>query len=405
MQVLVATEGHFQSLGVEVFHHNLSYERFWKRYLQVYDSVLVVSRVKPVDRIAPGWGKATGQGVEFCALPDYHGPWQYWRERRRIISGIREAIGRSNTFILRVPGMVGTLVWKNLPKGQDFAIEVVADPWDSLSPGSIKSLGRPFFRLQWARNLKKQCQQAAAAAYVTEYSLQKRYPPGGWATYYSDVELSDDAIVDQSALAARFERVKAKAESDHPWRLCYVGSMSRLYKAPDVLIEAVAQCIKGGMTLELTMVGDGQLRPQLEKQAKTSGIADYVQFPGMALAGKEVFDQLDKADLFVLPSRQEGLPRVMVEAMARGVPCIGSTVGGFPELLAAEDLVTPADVQALAEKIREVLSNTNKLEEMSKRNLETVNKKFRRQELNRRWVEFYKMVADICSTVSYPNCR
>jgi len=74
--------------------------------------------------------------------------------------------------------------------------------------------------------------------------------------------------------------------------------------------------------------------------------------------------------MFVLPSRVEGLPRAMIEAMARALPCIGSSVGGIPELLAPEDIVPPGDIKALADKIREVLSTPGRLEKMSARNLE-----------------------------------
>ena len=60
----------------------------------------------------------------------------------------------------------------------------------------------------------------------------------------------------------------------------------------------------------------------------------------------------------------------MVEAMARALPCIGSTVGGIPELLSAEDLVPPGDVEALARKIQDVLSAPERMTQMSARNLE-----------------------------------
>ncbi len=79
--------------------------------------------------------------------------------------------------------------------------------------------------------------------------------------------------------------------------------------------------------------------------------------------------QLDQADLFVLPSRQEGLPRALLEAMARALPAIGSTAGGIPELLPPEDLVAPADIGALAAKIAEVLTDPARLQAMSARNL------------------------------------
>ena len=122
-----------------------------------------------------------------------------------------------------------------------------------------------------------------------------------------------------------------------------MGTLEQLYKAPDVLLDAVGQCFRQGLDLELVWIGGGQYQQQLEARAKELGLSPRVRFLGQLPAGDAVRGELDRADLFVLPSRQEGLPRAMLEAMARGLPCIGSTVGGIPELLPAEDLVPPGD--------------------------------------------------------------
>jgi glycosyltransferase involved in cell wall biosynthesis len=74
----------------------------------------------------------------------------------------------------------------------------------------------------------------------------------------------------------------------------------------------------------------------------------------------------------VHPSRTEGLPRAVIEAMARGLPCVGSTVGGIPELLALEDLVPPNDARRLAAKIAEVVTTPGRMESMAARNLAQV---------------------------------
>ena len=199
-------------------------------------------------------------------------------------------------------------------------------------------------------------------------------------------------IIDEVTLQKRIDRTKAKSKSNRFWRVCYVGTMSQLYKAPDILIEAVSQCVHKGMDLELIMVGEGQFLPQLKEQARRLAIADRVKFLGGLLPGKNVLEQFDKADLFVLPSLTEGLPRTMIEAMARGLPCIGSNVGGIPELVEAEDLFPPNDPKVLAEKITSVITNRSRLEKMSRRNLQRV-QKYRLTELAPRRTEFYEKVA------------
>jgi len=77
------------------------------------------------------------------------------------------------------------------------------------------------------------------------------------------------------------------------------------------------------------------------------------------------------------------------EAMARGLPCIGSTVGGIPELLQPEDLVPPGDAEALGTKIREVLDNCERLTRMSMRNLE-VARQYREDLLEAKRLGFYE---------------
>jgi len=109
--------------------------------------------------------------------------------------------------------------------------------------------------------------------------------------------------------------------------------------------------------------------------------------------GSPIYDFLDSIDLFVMPSRAEGLPRALVEAMARGCPCIGSNVGGIPELLAPEDLVPPNNPEALAQKIMEVTANPERMKAMSERNLARA-KQFNPEVLREARLAFYKYVRD-----------
>jgi len=149
-----------------------------------------------------------------------------------------------------------------------------------------------------------------------------------------------------------------------------VGSLAQMYKAPDVLIDAVGICARERIDLRLTLVGDGVHRSELERRVRNTGLDARVRFKGQIAAGAPVRVELDAADLFVLPSRQEGLPRALIEAMARGLPCIGSAVGGIPELLAADDMVPPGDAVALARRIGDVLRDPQRMAVMSARNLE-----------------------------------
>jgi glycosyltransferase involved in cell wall biosynthesis len=175
--------------------------------------------------------------------------------------------------------------------------------------------------------------------------------------------------------------------------LIAVGSLAQLYKAPDILIDAVGLCLRAGLELNLVLVGEGKHRAELEARARAQGLSERVRFLGQLPAGKAVRAQLDQADLFVLPSKTEGVPKAMIEAMARGLPCIGSTVGGIPELLPPEDMVPPGDAVALAAKIRAVLTDPERMARMSARNLEKA-QEYCEEILRQRRIAFYSYVRE-----------
>ena len=183
-------------------------------------------------------------------------------------------------------------------------------------------------------------------------------------------------------------------DREEAFTVLFVGSLDQMYKAPDVLIDAVARCVESGIDIRLRIVGDGKERTLLQSRPTAAALGNRLEFLGRLPAGKVIRDELDRADLFVLPSRTEGLPRAMIEAMARGLPCIGSTVGGFPELLDEEDLVPPGDAAALAEKIREVMADNSRMERMSQRNLQK-SKEYGNDVLQSRRTAFYRSVKEL----------
>lgn len=387
MRILITTEYRFQLAndGSVLANPSRAY-RFWARYLDIFDSVLVLGRLGYEN--VKGAQPVEGPGVAVAPLPEFIGPAQYVLKARKL----RRAIGQTNiknsALILRVPSKIGNLFFFKLKRlDYPYGLEVVGDPYDVFAPGAVRHPLRPFFRYWFSRQLRHQCARASAVAYVTERALQRRYPPApsAFSTHYSDVELGDDTFA-----AAPHNSFAPPS----PITLITVGSLAQLYKASDVLIDAVAACVQSGLDLKLVIVGDGKHRPELEARAGMLRLGERVIFMGQLPAGKAIRDVLDQADLFILPSRTEGLPRAMIEAMARGLPCIGSTVGGIPELLPAEDMVPPGDAEALAIKIRDVVTNPERMAQMSAHNLDKA-KEYREDVLRARRTEFYMRVKEL----------
>jgi colanic acid/amylovoran biosynthesis glycosyltransferase len=143
-----------------------------------------------------------------------------------------------------------------------------------------------------------------------------------------------------------------------PLRILNVGRLVPV-KGQAVLLEAVALVRRRGVDGRLTIVGDGPLRESLRDTARSLGIEDSVDFPG-SIGQDDIAAHYGNADLFCLPSLREGVPVVIMEAMASGVPVIASRIMGIPELVEDEVtglLVAPGRADLLAEAIIRLASN------------------------------------------------
>jgi glycosyltransferase involved in cell wall biosynthesis len=384
MKVLVTCPQHFERTpDGQVWTNGQFPYSFWTRYLTVFDGVTVLARVRDIPEFKSERHPASGARVRFLSLPDYTGPRQY-AVRAPVVAAIaRKAVKNGSAILLRPPGeTAGWVLWHTRRSGRPYAVEIVADPYDVFGQNALRHPLRPVFRWWFTRALKRQCANACAAAYVTERALQQRYPPApnAFVTHYSSIELPDSSLVS----------APRELRHNRPTRIIFIGTLAQLYKAPDVLIDAFAAC-QPHIDAELVIVGSGRHQRELEERARASGLGQRIRFCGQLTTPEAVRAELDNADLFVLPSRHEGLPRAMIEAMARALPCIGSNVGGIPELLRAEDIVPPGNVAALASKIIEVLQQPGRMQQMSARNLLKAGD-YKDDVLNARRREFYQFL-------------
>jgi len=132
-----------------------------------------------------------------------------------------------------------------------------------------------------------------------------------------------------------------------------IGCVANFYstKTLDVLIRAMTN-----IDAQLVIIGDGELRPQLEDQIKKLNLSDRVTLAGSI---PDAHQYLKAFDLFVLPSRKEGFPYVLLEAAASRTPIVATEVGGIPEII--QDSVTgylaqPDNAENLAQKISQALA-------------------------------------------------
>ena len=145
---------------------------------------------------------------------------------------------------------------------------------------------------------------------------------------------------------------------DKASHLLFVGRLERAKGLP-ILLEAVVALCGDWPGLRLTIVGDGPDRSRLESRARQLGVEENVTFAGYK-SRAEVLQHLRAADVFVMSSLAEGVPVVLMEAMAGGLPVVAPRIAGIPELI--EDgvtglLVPPGDAGALAGRVERLLAD------------------------------------------------
>jgi glycosyltransferase involved in cell wall biosynthesis len=147
-----------------------------------------------------------------------------------------------------------------------------------------------------------------------------------------------------------------QSERTTPPRLLTVGLFGHNEaKGVDYLLRAVGR-LRARADFRLDVVGDGPLLPEYRRLAQELGLDDAVSFHGF-LPKDDVAAFMREADLFVLASRFENNPCVVIEAMASGLPVVATRVGGIPELITADNgiLAEPRDPDDIAGKIGDAL--------------------------------------------------
>ncbi len=162
-----------------------------------------------------------------------------------------------------------------------------------------------------------------------------------------------------------------------------VGTAARLIpsKGIRILIDGVNLVYQQKQNIRLEIYGDGPQRRELEEYITHKGMDGFIRFHGFSSQLDAVYPSMD---VFVLPSFNEGLGIALLEAMAFGVPVIGTKVGGIPEIIQAGyngELVNPGDSQELARKIIDLLEDEERRKLYRHNGKKFIEDNFRRQDM------------------------
>jgi len=173
-----------------------------------------------------------------------------------------------------------------------------------------------------------------------------------WSLSAEKVTVLENSIDYKRFADAPISKEDAKRILGFPSDAFVFGTVGRLSpnKGQIYLIKSFVKVKQMIPSAKLIFVGEGTLRQALEKDAAKIGLLDSIHFLGRRDDIEEIYKAID---VFVLPSiGSEGMPRVILEAMAAGVPCIGTKIGGTPEVICNNDIgyvVEPGDSEALAD--------------------------------------------------------
>lgn len=368
--LLIDSEGWYYGVS---FHNGLI-----ERYTFFGDSVSFLMRKKSVPTAEKGnYNLIDHPAFQFIEIPDFKSIKTYFK-KRVAKSIIEEAVKNHDVIIVRLPSAAGSIAFNHAKKyGKPVLVESVACVFDALWNYNWKGKLLAHFKYLQNRQLMK---QATHTIYVTNEFLQSRYPSNGKSIGCSDVVLKE---FDGDVLKRRIQKIKEREEGK-PLVIGTVAALNVPYKGQADVIKAVGKLRKQGVKVIYKLVGQGSSF-QLEKAIKESGVEDCVEIVG-PLPHNNVFDFLDKIDIYIQPSRQEGLPRAMVEAMSRACFMMGANTAGIPELIEDQFVFDAGNIKQINEIILRV--DQDLLVQQAKRNFNEA-KKFQASELNSRRISFY----------------
>jgi glycosyltransferase involved in cell wall biosynthesis len=279
------------------------------------------------------------QGVEVAELPPYRARTGFLARAPEYRRLMRAALRDADLALVVLPGYLGSLASWICGRDGVPRVHFVVGRWGRVvlsrrprGPGRLKArLVGPLLD--------------ALVAHLTHDSLtffNSALSPGAPAHHHvrisTTISLSD--CLDPPAAVTHHGDL----------RLLFVGRLSAEKGLP-FLLRAVAQLRASGVPASLELIGEGEQRGSLEREAEGLGIGEVVRFSGWLTHGAALWERFDRADVFVLPSLEDMAPRVLLEAMARRIPVVATAVGHIPHLVRDGEtglLIEPGTAQAIA---------------------------------------------------------
>jgi glycosyltransferase involved in cell wall biosynthesis len=365
MRLIIISPFRFDNLETAKNYINILFEPI----NDLYDSIFIIARIKDT-KITKFQKKKKkifklNKKLFIYSITFYHGPNELVKKAPNLIYDILKIskLFKKDIFVFRGTDVVSLILgFLFYIQRKPWGIQLIGDPAEVYNKNNLNINYSFLLRKIFEFGQRFLTKKAKVVGYVSKYYLQKKYQPSKNALVFS---FSDVYIPDKNLL----KEPKHYLGFKEPIKLIFIGSLEQKYKGLDVLLRALVICLHKFPYIYLNVVGEGKYKLEYIKLCEKLGLSGIVKFKGFVNNVYEVIKLIDESDLFILPSFTEGLPRAMIEAMARGLPCIGTRVGGITELISKDDMVEPGNVKKLAELILDCISNPQRLMVMSERNI------------------------------------
>lgn len=335
---------------------------FYQRYLRVFDQLRLVTRCVEEEKLGRSRVALDDPRIEYVPMPFFSGPIQYVKNYFRVSKALKHITEGCDAAVVRLPSTIAQRVCEKVIKsGIPYATELVYDAKDAFEGASSATE-----RILWKiihRQMVDDCAKADGVSCVTKHYLQQHYTSkkaNAFFGNYSSLALDRSFYTSERSFPTKDFIIIAHVCT----QVQYNGR-----KGFNELIKAMQLLKRRDVKVKVQFAGpdyhDGIRK--LTELAEKLDVSDRVEFIG-GVNRKQLSDYLEQSDLYVMPTWAEGLPRVIIEAMAKGLPCITTPVSGNPELVSEHFLVEYNDVGKLADRIEELCSNKELYEVTSKEN-------------------------------------
>lgn len=339
------------------------------RYTSVFGDVHLICRSVDVDSVPPNYSRISNEKISVIPISP--------KALNLLIPSlniVREEVHKADAVICRLPSRIGSISAHYAIKyNKPLLVECVACPWDAYRYNGI--IGILFGAVMWFFT-RYYVYKSPFCLYVTKKFLQRRYPCKG-----KTLSCSDAQVILKRRIYGKLNQNK------NDITLGTLANLDLAYKGQKDVIRAIAILNKSsnGRRYIYHLAGQGSDR-KLRNLANRLNVSQYVYFDGM-LRHEDVFSWLDSLDIYIQPSRQEGLPRSVIEAMSRGCPVIGTNVGGIPELIPESVQYSPGDINRLCRLLSNIDVESAAI--FSAKNFE-MSKQFTKENLDMKRTIFFK---------------